>query len=527
MVDSLTSPTVGRNLFPVNFNSHQAGWQQITMRIISGGIQHETNTFATGLTTTEDFIRDSHLGDDLTGGKAIVVRYTDTETIHGGYLAGAEQAGFELVPVLNARAYPSGMVEKESFEYLKGLLVRRIEQALPADGVLLDLHGAMVTEEHEDAEAEILRAVKEAVGQEIPIVVTLDLHANISPDLANSSTVIIGYDTYPHVDMGERGREAAVLICRIVRGEVHPVQAYRQLPLLTMPPMQCTLREPMQSLITDLHEMELAAGMLTATIAMGFPFADIHDMGATVLATADGDRQLAEATADKLAARLWALKDQLQPNLTSIEDAMRISENTDGLVIFADGSDNPGGGAPSDGTVALQAMIDANFQGGLVVVMYDPETVSQAKEVGIGGRFRAVIGGKTDDRHGQPVSADVEVVAIGDGEYQHVGAMARGLKDTLGDTALLRVDGVEILTSSLRRQLTDRAMFGTVDVDVSTYRLLVVKSAVHFRADIGPLAQRILDGDTPGIHRPEFRCFEYKKVRRPVYPLDSAHECSL
>jgi microcystin degradation protein MlrC len=496
------------------------------MRVISGGIQHETNTFSKGLTTTKDFIRDSHLGDDLSGGEAIAVRYANTETIHGGYLAGAEQAGLELVPVLNTRAYPSGIVEKESFDYLKGLLVRRIEQAMPADGILLDLHGAMVTEEHEDADAEILRAVKEAVGPDIPIVVTLDLHANISPALAARSSVIIGYDTYPHVDMGERGREAALLMRHMVRDEVNPVQAYRQLPLLTMPPMQCTLREPMQSLIKELHELESATGMLTATIAMGFPFADIQDMGVSVLATSDGDRQLAERAADQLASRLWELRDDLQPSLTSIEDALQIAGNTDGLVIFADGSDNPGGGAPCDGTVALQAMIDADFQGGIVGVMYDPETVSQAKEVGVGGRFRAVIGGKTDDRHGQPVSTDAEVVAISDGEYQHVGAMARGLKDTMGDTALLRVGGVEILTCSARRQLIDRAMLGTVDVDVSTRKLLVLKSAVHFRADIGPFAKRILDGDTPGIHRPDFRCFDYKNVRRPVYPLNPAAEYS-
>ena len=495
------------------------------MKIISGGIQHETNTFAKGVTTVADFIRDSHLGDDLAGGDAIVARYRDTETIHGGYLSGAEQAGLELVPVLNTRAYPSGMVTKDAFDELQGLLVSRIEQALPADGILLDLHGAMVTEEHEDAEAEIVRAVREVAGSEIPVVVTLDLHANISPALAERSTVIIGYDTYPHVDMGDRGREAALLMARIVRGEVRPVQAYRQLPLLTMPPMQCTLREPMQSLIGELHELETADGMLTATIAMGFPFADIHDMGVTVLATADGDQALAESTADKLAARLWALRDALQPQLTPIEDAMQRAAETDGLLIFADGSDNPGGGAPCDGTVALQAMIDADFQGGVVGLMFDPETVIQAKRAGVGGRFAASIGGKTDDRHGATVHAEAEVVALSDGAYQHVGAMAHGLTDSLGDAALLRVGGVEILTCSLRRQLIDRAMLHTVNLDVSTRKLLVLKSAVHFRADIGPLATRIVDGDTPGIHRPDFAGFDYQNARRPVYPLDAADAC--
>ncbi|MCA9068985.1 MAG: M81 family metallopeptidase, partial [Planctomycetaceae bacterium] len=420
------------------------------------------------------------------------------------------------------RAQPSGIVDKESFDFLKSLMIQRIREALPAEGILLDLHGAMVTDEHEDAEAELVRAVRELVGPELPIVVTLDLHANISSKLAELSTVIIGFQTYPHVDMGERGREAALLVGRILRNEVRPVQVFRQLPLATMPPMQCTLREPMQTIMGELRSLISQPGLLTATIAMGFPFADIHDMGVTVLATADGDLELAESVADQLANRLWHARQDLQPKLTTIEEAMRIAQDTEGLVIFADGSDNPGGGAPCDGTVALRAMVEADFQGGLVALIYDPETAQQAHQAGVGNKFIANIGGKTDDRHGAPINIEVEVIALSDGDFTYGGDMGKGLKDSLGATALLRVGGVEILTCSIRRQLLDRAMFGTVNIDPSTRKFLVIKSAVHFRADIGPLAQLILDGDTPGIHRPDFACFQYAKVRRPIFPLDAA-----
>ncbi len=495
------------------------------MKILSAGIQHETNTFSRKPTTLPDFMRDSQLGEDLTGGQAIFNRYHGTETIHGGYIDGARQAGFELHPLLNAKATPSGIVTKECFDFLKRLMLRRIEGTLPADGILLDLHGAMVTAEHEDAEAELLRAVRDIVGPDFPIIVTLDLHANISPALAERSTVIIGFETYPHVDMGERGREAAALIARIVRNEVRPVQAYRQLPLLTMPPMQCTLREPMQTFVRKMHELKSQPGMLSATLSMGFPFADIHDMGVTVLATSDGDAQLAESTADALAKMLWDAREDLQPTLTSIEEAMTIAKQTEGLVIFADGSDNPGGGAPCDGTIALKAMIEADFQGGCVGLMFDPETVEKAKAAGVGGRFQAAIGGKTDDLHGPTLHVEAEVVALSDGHFKYGGPMAQGLEDTLGDTVLLRVGGVDILANSIRRQLIDRAMLQTVNLDPSTKKLLVLKSAVHFRADVGPLAKIILDGDTPGIHRPDFRCFNYKNVRRPVYPLDPAEAC--
>ena len=418
------------------------------------------------------------------------------------------------------------MVARQTFDQLCELLTSRIAAELPADGILLDLHGAMVTEEYEDAEAEIVRRVRELVPDDIPIVVTLDLHANISPALAERATVIIGYDTYPHVDMRERGEEAAELISRIVRGEVQPQQAYRQLPLLTMPPMQCTLRQPMQDIVAQLHALEAEAGILTATIAMGFPFADIRDMGVTVLATADGDLQQAEEAVERLATILWQARDNLQPQLTTIERAIQLSQQQEGLVIFADGSDNPGGGAPCDGTVALAALIKADCPSAVVGCLFDPETVQQAVEAGEGATIDVTLGGKTDDRHGQPLQLRAEVLRLSDGDFRFHGAMAQGLADTLGNTALLRIGGVEVLTTSLRRQLIDRAMLETVDIDPTALQLLVLKSAVHFRADIGPLASLIVDGDTPGIHRPDFSCFEYHKLRRPVYPLDGDTERS-
>ncbi len=383
------------------------------MRIASGGVQHETNTYASTPTTLADFVRDSNCGSELSGGEVIFDRFRDTGTIHGGYIAGAAAAGVELLPLLSARAQPSGVVEQQSFETMLHWFLERLQQALPVDGLLLDLHGAMVTERHEDAEGAFLEAVRAVVGAKLPIVVTLDLHANITAKMAELSDVIIGFDTYPHVDMHERGREAAELLIRMIRGEVSPVQAYRQLPLVTMPPMQCTLREPMQSLMQRVQRFEAEQGILTATVAMGFPFADIQDAGVSVLVTTNNDRELAERKVDELASWLWDLRDDLQPQLTSIEDVIRFVEDhpMDGLCLFADGSDNPGGGAPCDGTVALQAMIDAGVAGGVVGVLYDPETAAQAHQAGVGSTIPVRLGGKTDDQHGPPVVGDAYVRA--------------------------------------------------------------------------------------------------------------------
>ena len=491
------------------------------MRIVSGGIQHETNTFAVTSTTVADFERDSHFGADFGGGEQIRQRFDGTNTIHGGYLKGAKEYGVDLVPVLNLRAYPSGMVTRETFETLVNELVDRIQGALPADGVLLDLHGAMVTEEFEDAEAEIVRRVRRLVGEAVPIVVTLDLHANISPALPAVAEAVIGFDTYPHIDMGDRGYEAVRLIKQIVAGEVKPCMAYRQLPLLTLPPMQCTLREPMKSFLQYLRELESQEGMLTATVAMGFPFADIACMGVTAIAVANGDQGLAESVVDKLSQHLWELKEQLQPQLVTIEEAMVQSRSTDGLVIFADGSDNPGGGAPCDGTVALAALIEAGFDGAVVATLCDPQAVREASQAGEGAYVPLSLGGKVDDLHGETLVVNARVVKLSNGQFVFGGPMAQGLSDTMGDTALLEINGVRVVVTSVRKQCIDRNMLQVAGVDLDSVSLLVLKSAVHYRADYGPHAALMLDADTPGVHRPDFSCFDYQNRRsQECYPLN-------
>lgn len=504
------------------------------MRIACGGIQHETNTYATTPTTLADFERDSGCGPDFAGGDVVLNLYRGTGTIHGGYIDAAEadappegagtksgRSPIELLPLLCARAQPAGVVQQSAFDALLSRFLERLKQQLPVDGVVLDMHGAMVTEQHEDAEGAFVAAVRELIGPDVPLFMTLDLHANISPRMAELADVIVGFDTYPHVDMRERGREAVELLARTIRGEVRPVQEYRQLPLLTMPPMQCTLREPMQGFMQGVLDLERRPALLTATVSMGFPFADIRDAGGSILVTADGDEALARKTADELAARLWELRDALQPQLTTIEEAIRFAnEEANGLVIFADGSDNPGGGAPCDGTVALRTLMDAGFEGATVGVLYDPETVEQAHRAGVGREIDARIGGKTDERHGAPVEVRAYVRTLSDGRFLHRGPMRRGLPGDFGRMAVLTVGGVEVVVASNRMQLLDAEMLRIVGVTPETRRLLVVKSAVHFRADLGRLAAHIFDADTPGIHRPDFSRFLYEKVRRPIYPLD-------
>ena len=493
------------------------------MRIASGGVQHETNTFASTPTTLADFVRDSNCGPELSGREVIVDRFRGTGTIHGGYIEGAELEQAELIPLLCARSQPAGIVKQQAFDHMLSQFLERLSQIPPVDGVLLDLHGAMVCEHHEDAEGAFIAATRAAVGDAVPILVTLDLHANISQQMADLSDVIIGFDTYPHVDMRERGVEAARLLARIIRGEVKPVQRFRQLPLLTLPPMQCTLREPMQSLMAQVFRLEQEPGIITATVSMGFPFADIRDAGVSVLVTTDDAPSLADTKVNELADTLWSLRDDLQPRLTSPQVVIDYARGNSqpGPVVLADGSDNPGGGAPCDGTVALAALIESGLEGAVVGVLFDPETASQAHAAGVGTTIAVRLGGKTDMMHGLPIEADAYVRALCDGRFVYQGPMMHGVEDHLGPTATLVIAGVEVVVSSIRRQCLDTEMLRIAGVNPASRRMIVLKSAVHFRADFGPFASKIFDADTPGIHRPEFSCYEYRHVRRPVYPLDS------
>jgi len=286
--------------------------------------------------------------------------------------------------------------------------------------------------------------------------------------------------------------------------------------------MQCTLREPMRSVIESLHKREAAQGILTATISMGFPFADITDAGVSVLVTADGQLNLAQRTCTEIAEQLWNLRGDLEPKLTPIEHAIEQARRSDrvGPIVFADGSDNPGGGAPCDGTVALSALINAKLPDAVVGVIYDPETAAQAHHAGVGKTIPVRLGGKSDDRHGSPVCGDAYVRALCDGRFVYRGRMMQGVEDHLGPTATLVIGGVEVVVSSIRRQCFDAELLRVAGVNPASRSLIVLKSAVHFRADIGPMASEIFDADTPGVHRPDFSTFDYQHVRRPIYPLD-------
>lgn len=488
-------------------------------RILTACIGHETNSFAATPTTLEEFRRGSR-APELGAGAPILEQSRGTRTIHGGYIDSAERHGLTLEPLIWTFATPGGPVPQSDYEYLKGLLMERLRAAAPGDGVLLDLHGAMVTDEIEDAEGDLIETTRAIVGPGTPIVVTLDLHANVTAQMARHADVIIGFDEYPHSDMYERGVEAADAMAAILRGELRPELAWHQLPLLTMPPMQCTLREPMRTLLAKAHAIEAEGKVVNVTLAMGFPFSDIRDAGVSVLVTTNGDADLARRKAAEMAEAIWERRDDFAVTLTPVSEAIAFArDRAAGLVVLADGSDNPGGGGPCDGTVILRQLIEAEVRDAVVAVIADPGAVAQAVAAGVGEMVTLELGGKTDDRHGAPVPVTAYVKLLSDGGFVMRGPMGGGARANMGRTAVLVVGGVEVVVTERRIQPYDTALLRSVGIEPTERRLIALKSAVHFRSTYQEIAEQIFDADTPGVHRPDFANCPYQHVRRPLYPL--------
>lgn len=503
------------------------------MRIATGGIAHETNTFATRPTTIEEF-RSRGGFPALTVGPPLLDALRGSNSCTGGFIEAAEELDAELVPLIWTFAQPSGIVQQAAYDELVGLLVEQLEDALPVDGVLFDLHGAMVTEGLEDAEGDILARVRDVVGPDTPIVATLDLHANITPRMAEVADALIGYDTYPHVDCAERGAEAVRILAETMRGGLRPVRGFAQVDMLIGPPKQCTLIAPMKDVFALVHEVERREGIIAVTLSGGFAFADIRDAGASVVVHADGDGELAQETAEEIAAHIWERREEFRVEVTLVEEAVReaLGEG-EGTVVLADGSDNPGGGAPCDGTVMLGALVQAlgQYGGGddqppaaepvaTVAIIADPEAVARAVEAGVGRTVTLTVGGKTDRHHGEPLTLSGQVRLISDGNYRNRGPMMTGLPVAMGRTVVFVVGGVEVLLTERRVQPFDRQAVRSVGIEPSQRRVIGLKSAVHFRADYGPIATRIFDLDTPGVHNPDLTRYDYRRLRRPMWPLD-------
>ena len=490
------------------------------MRFFVAMFSHETNTLSTIATDRRQFE-----ARDLRYGGEILETYGGTGTCLGGMIDAAAAHGVTLVPSIAAAASPAGRVTTDVFDDVKARVLADLRGAGPLDGVLLDLHGAMVPEGSDDGKGDLLRAIRAAVGDRVPIGVTLDFHGNITRAMTESATLLHGYKTYPHVDMAERGREATERLLDVIRGRVARTVALRQPPLLPPLGRQGTGRGLMRRLYDRAAEMERDARVISISIFAGFPLADIHDAGLSVYVVTDDDQALADRLADELADLAWTHRQEFVHEALPVREAVARALAIDGRpVILADMADNTGGGtgggAAGDGTEILRELLRVGARSATVACLWDPEAAAACARAGVGATVTLKVGGKVDERHGAPVPVTGRVRTLSDGRFVHKGPMMRGLEGRLGATAVLDVNDVKIILISLRWQTLDPEMIRFVGIDPCAEKILVVKSTIHYRAAFEPIAHEIVEVDAPGLSSSNLGRFDFKHVRRPIFPLD-------
>ncbi len=486
------------------------------MRFFVAMFSHETNTFSTIPTDQRQFE-----ARDLRYGGEILEAYRGTGTCLGGTIDAAAARGVTLVPSLAAAASPAGRVTADFYRRTTQRLLEDLKSAGPLDGILLDLHGAMVPESTEDGEGDLLRAVREAVGPSVPVAVTLDFHANVTADMVRHATLLHGYKTYPHVDMDARGREATERLLDVAAGRIRPTVAWRQPPLLPPIAGQLTARGPMRRLYDMAAEMEKDSTVVSISVFAGFPLADIKDAGLSIYVATDGDQRLADELADRLAATAWEHRREFLHTAVPVGEAVARALAADGRpVILADIADNTGGGAGGDTTEILRELLRVGARQTTVACLWDAEAVQACVKAGVGATVTVRVGGKVDPSHGAPIEVTGRVRTLSDGRFVHKGPMFRGLEGRLGPTAVLDVNDLKIILISLRWQTLDPEMLRFVGIDPAAEKILVVKSSVHYRAAFEPLAHTIIEVDAPGLSSSNLGRFTFKHVRRPIFPLD-------
>jgi len=491
-------------------------------RILSAEFAHETNTFSIRPTAYAQFeAQDLFLGHD-----AAIAARGNSNTELAGFADAARAHGWELQHVLSAIAQPAGRIARDAFERLAGAIVEAARQQQGRlDGILLGLHGAMVTEDHDDGEGELLRRLRAVVGPELPIAITLDLHANVTQEMCEYAQIIVSYRTYPHIDMRRTGLQAGHLLQRTMAGEIRPRTLRVALPMLDEVNGGRTDVGAMLPRLAQARAYEQHGDVFAVSINAGFARADIAEIGPTVLVTAQGDMAAHRRFAEAIANDIWAQRHDRINHFLQVDEAAALARDwpgTRGPLVIADYSDNPGGGAYGDATALLLAMLDASVGAACFGPIVDPQTVAQLQSVALGATARVRLGGKTDARlGGGPLELTATVVLKSDGRYFADGPMTGGLDKTWGPTAVLRVGGIDILVVSLPAQILDLAQFTAFGIQPATCKVVALKSMQHFRAAFEPIAGKVVVCDSGALCSPNYAALPYLRVPRPLFPLDA------
>jgi len=497
-------------------------------RIAVGGFLHETNTFQPAFTTYSDFA-DAADRPPLVRGVDVLTRFEGLNASIAGSIAVLRQAGATLVPLPWASATPSGYVTRDAFERITKMILSDLRVALPVDAICLSLHGSMVTEHIEDAEGELLKRIRDLVGTDIPVVASVDLHSNTTAQMFELTDGLVGYCTYPHLDMVEAGEKVAHLLIEMLTRQGKPYKAYRQIPFLIPLTWQCTTIEPAKTIYAEIARL-ISSTVRSVSFMQGFPAADIHECGGSVVAygwnrkavdtAAHQIWQLVMHAEPKFAGRLWEPED-------AVNEAMHRAAVDPRPVLLADTQDNPGVGGSSDTVGLLRAMLKMGAQRAVLGILHDPDAALAAHQSGIGTQIRIALGAKTPAWGEEPLDGIWHVERLGDGNMICQGPMLKGWPLALGPMALLRNAGVFVVVSSHKFQPMDEEPFLHVGVEPRDWNLIALKSSVHFRAAFEAISQAVLVVKSPGAMIVDPSELPFKRLRAglrmkplgPAFPL--------
>jgi microcystin degradation protein MlrC len=493
-------------------------------RVLTGRFMHETNTFSIVKTDMAVWRR-----RDFQTENEIPSVFRGTRSALGATFEAADKYGWTLIHPVSANANPSGTVTDDAFETIAGMILGAAERQGPIDGVLFHLHGAMVTESHEDGEGELLERLRGVLGVDTPIVVTLDLHANVTKKMADNASALIAFRTYPHIDMYERAWQGAELLEKAMHGTIKPRTIIARRPMIHGLDWGRTQKGPMTELITRGESLEHAGDVLAVSICAGFALANIRDVGPSVTVTIDElggvpSGPPAQEIAETFMDYAWQTRDYTSIKLLPIAEAVaraRKSKRGDKSLVIADYTDNPGGGGYGDATAFLKSLVEAQIEGVAFHAICDPEAVKAGMAAGVGATATLTLGGKTDpSRGGGPLTLTGEVTCLSNGKFIAYGPMGGGVERNYGPSMVFRVGGIDIILITNNGQATDLGQFTSLGIDPTRYPTVAVKSMQHFRAAFEPIAREVILVDTGALCSEIFTPELYDRVPRPVWPID-------
>jgi len=486
------------------------------MRVGIIALQHESNTFLPTPTTLDDFQRSV-----LMTGDALIRRFEPSHHEIGGFIHGLREAGIEIVPIFAAQATPSGTIVADAYASLLEQMLRELDRAGRLDGLLVAPHGAGVCESEPDMDGHWLATLRQRIGPAIPMISTLDLHANVSPRMIASCDATIAYRTNPHLDQRARGLEAAALMNRTLRGEVRPTQAAAFPNVAINIATQETAAPPCDALIAAADAELARPGILSNSTVLGFPYADVAEMGSSFIAVTNDDAALAQRSADALADWLIAHRHDYVGELPSVDDAVEQAMRLESPVCLLDVGDNVGGGSPADGTLIAHALQGHRVRS--FVCLYDPACVKRADDAGPGASIELDMGGKTDDLHGTPLRATVRVISLHDGKFTESQPRHGGKTGyDMGRTAIVETDsGVTIQLTSRRTPPFSLNQLLSCGVKPQTFQVLVAKGVNAPIAAYRPVSRHILRVNTPGVTTADMTLLPFRHRRRPMFPFEA------